>query len=261
MIFTNLPMWLSGLLIVVLPTLLAMSGPLVIRRFFSFDRIRVNNEVAGFKFATVGVLYAVLLAFAVIIVWEKFAEADRVAAKEASAIATLYRLSKGFDTDAGDLLRSRLTAYARSVVSEDWPAMSKDGHSERTKGALDEAYAAVLALAPANNRGVVMLTETLQQLDQVTQARRDRLVLATGAVPGMLWSVLVLGAVLTIGFTFFFGTQNVIMQSLMTGILASLIFSGLLVIVGIDRPFSGPVSVRAEAMTIVLEDFTGARSS
>ena len=43
----------------------------------------------------------------------------------------------------------------------------------------------------------------------------------------------------------------------MTGALASLIFSGLLIIIAIDRPFSGSVRVGPEALVAVLEDFGG----
>src|SRR5690348_12116671 len=78
---TNLPIWVSGILMVGLPTLLAMAGPILIRRRVGLERLSNNNEVAGFKFATIGVLYAVLLAFAVVVVWEKFSDAEDEAAQ------------------------------------------------------------------------------------------------------------------------------------------------------------------------------------
>src|SRR5689334_11035300 len=85
MILTFLPLWLAATLLVGVLTLLAMGGPALIRRRLSLERLRANNEVAGFKFATVGVLYAVLLAFAVIVVWEKFGDAESHVADEAGA--------------------------------------------------------------------------------------------------------------------------------------------------------------------------------
>ena len=72
-----------------------MAGPVIVRRYIKVDQLRTNNEVAGFKFATVGVLYAVLLAFAVVVVWEKFNQAESEVAKEAGAAATVFRLSQG----------------------------------------------------------------------------------------------------------------------------------------------------------------------
>jgi hypothetical protein len=51
------------MLLVVIPTIAAMCGPVLIRRRIGLERLTSNNEIAGFKFATVGVIYAVLLAF------------------------------------------------------------------------------------------------------------------------------------------------------------------------------------------------------
>src|SRR5262245_3029432 len=80
---TTLPLWLSAVILIVPTTLLAMAGPVIVRRYIDVNQLRTNNEVAGFKFATVGVLYAVLLAFAVVVVWEKFNQAE-------SEVATFF---------------------------------------------------------------------------------------------------------------------------------------------------------------------------
>ena len=79
--------------------------------------------------------------------------------------------------------------------------------------------------------------------------------MASGIVPGVVWLVLLVGAFVTIGFTFFFGTENLRAQALMTGALALLIFFGLLIIIAIDHPFTGTVSVEPEPLLTVLEDF------
>src|ERR1700686_4979363 len=101
---TSLPVWLSGLLLVGLTTLLAMLGPRLIRRYVPLEELSANNEVAGFKFAVVGVLYAVLLAFAIIVVWEKFNDAENTVAREAGALATIYRLAHGIGDEPGSSL-------------------------------------------------------------------------------------------------------------------------------------------------------------
>ncbi|MGO4573143.1 bestrophin-like domain [Microvirga sp. 2TAF3] len=252
---TTLPLWLSGALLVGVATLLGMAAPGLVRRRVASERLRNNNEVAGFMFATIGVLYAVLLAFAVIIVWEKFSNAENAAAQEAGAAATLYRLSNGIGGDPGAALRDSLTRYVRAAITEDWPAMERSGASHTVTRALDTTYAALLTFTPGDGRGTALLAEALHQLDVLTEARRTRLVLASGAVPGVLWFVLFGGAVLTIGFTLFFGTENLRVQVIMTGILAFLIFSGLHVIVAIDHPFAGTVKVQPEALSVVLEEF------
>lgn len=246
-------------MVVVVPTLLAMAGPTIIRRWVRLDTLSINNEVAGFKFATVGVLYAVLLAFAVILVWEHFSGAEANVAREAGAAATIYRLIDGVEGESGRTLHANLTSYLEAAIREEWPAMEKGRESAAVTRALDSVYAAALSYRPAETRGIAVLQAILLQLDQVTEARRARLLKARGIVPGIVWTVLCMGAIITIGFTFFFGTRNIRAQSLMTGGLALLVTSALLIVVAIDHPFSGSVKVGPEALADVLEDFAHAR--
>jgi hypothetical protein len=252
---SDVPIWITGVLLVGGMTLLSMAGLILVRRWIGLDRLKTNNEVAGFKFATVGVLYAVLLAFAVLEVWEKFNAAEESVVAEAGGAATIYRLAAGLGDQDGGSLRDSMTAYLKVAIDEDWPAMARGKHSPIANQALNDAYAAALHFQPEDRRGAVVLTAVLHQLDQITEARRARLVVASGIVPGVIWLVLLGGAVVTIGFTYFFGAENLRAQMLMTGALSLLIFSGLLIIIAIDHPFAGTVHIEAEPLALVLENF------
>jgi hypothetical protein len=188
-------------------------------------------------------------------VWEKFNEAEKNVAQEAGAAATVYRLSQGIGEQAGDPLRAALTSYLKAAIADDWPAMERGGESRSAQQALDSVYRALLAFGSSERRDTVLFTEILRQLDIVTQMRRARLVAAEGTVPGVIWPVLFGGAAVTIAFTFFFGTQNLRAQTLMTGMLSIIIFSVLLTTVVIDRPFAGAVKVQPDALAEVLADF------
>ena len=252
---TRQPLWLSGMLIVGLPTVLAMLGPILVRRYVTLDKLRTNNEVAGFKFAAVGVLYAVLLAFAIIVVWEKFSDAESDVAKEAGAAATIYRLSEGIGGQPGIALRAALTNYLEVTISDDWPAMERGSASRSAREALERVYKALLTFEFPERRDTALVSQILNELDTITEMRRARLAAAEGLVPGVIWPVLFGGAMLTIAFTFFFGTQNLGAQVLMTGMLSIIIFSGLLTAIVIDQPFVGVVKVRPGALAEVVADF------
>jgi hypothetical protein len=217
---TTMPLWLSGLILIVPTTALAMAGPYVVRHYIKLSRLRTNNEIAGFKFATVGVLYAVLLAFAVIVVWEKFNEADNIVAKEAGAAATIYRLSKGINVEQGTAISKALSDYLDAAITKDWPAMQRGKASRAATETLNNVYSAVLKYRPADNSGAILLAELLRQVDAIGEARRARLVTANGIVPGIVWLVLFGGAAITIGFTFFFVAENIPAQSAITGSLS-----------------------------------------
>jgi Protein of unknown function (DUF4239) len=254
---TTLPLWQSAPILIVPTTLLSMAGPVIARRYVELSRLRTNNEVAGFKFATVGVLYAVLLAFAVVVVWERFNQADSDVAKEAGAAATIFRLTQEIDTEHGAAIRKTLTAYLTDAVTKDWPAMEMETGSPEITQALSEAYRAVLRFHDFGPNESLVIAEVLRQLDTLSAARRERLVVADGIVPDIIWIVLFGGAFITIGFTFFFGTENLRAQSMMTGALSILIFAGLLIIIAIDHPFAGTVKVGPDALATMLEDFAG----
>lgn len=250
-----MPLWLSGLLVVVIPTLLFMAGPAIVRRFFPYERVAINNEVAGFKFATLGVIYAVILGMAVIAVWEKFADAESATTEEAGALASIYRLSQSADVVDEERVRGALTEYTRSAITEDWPAMALGRHSEATLRKLTNLYEVLVAATPDTPRGAVVLSALLDQLDSVTDARRTRLALAQGVFPGVIWAVLILGGVMTLGFTLFFALENLRAQALMTGMLALLVTLALFVALAVDHAFTGPIRVSPEALEIILEDF------
>ncbi len=252
---TALPLWVNTLLVVVLTTMVAACGPLLIRRAVGLEGLSANNEVAGFKFAVLGVIYAVLLGFAVIVVWEKFRDAEEAVAQEGSSLVAVYRLSQGLEAGQGDALRAGLDQYVRVAIAHDWPAMAA-GHVDVTTGrTLTGIYRAVLKEDPHTPAQTLAMDHLLNGLDSIASARRERLLLASGVVPGVLWATLLVGGVITIGFTFFFGSPSLRAQALMTGMLASLIFMALLVVVEIDHPFTGPVSVTPEALILAQEAF------
>jgi hypothetical protein len=253
---TSHSLWLSGAIIVGLGTALATAGPACVRRCVSVERLAANNEIAGFKFATIGVLYAVLLAFSIIVVWQKYSDAETTVAQEASAAESIYRLSAGIAEEPRGALRGALTAYLTRAINSDWPAMERGGAdgSRSAQQALDAIYATLPAFASADRANTAVVSEILRQLDLMTQARRMRLVAAEGAVPGAVWLILFGGAVVTIGFTFFFGAESLRAQTLMTALLVLLIFAELFIVVAIDRPFTGTIRVEPNALAEVLAD-------
>ena len=250
-----LPLWAAILMIVIIPTAIAIALQWMINRSVGVERLIQNNEIAGFKFATIGVIYAVLLAFTVIAVWEKFSAAEAAVDQEAAAIAALFRYAEGSEPEA-IRLRAAIANYAKTAIKKEWPAMAEETESHETNDALNAVYEAALALNRSGTRDTADMSEVFSQVDHITASRRTRLHLATGVVPSVIWVSLFAGALLTVGFTLFFGSQNLPAQLLMTGILSALVTLGLVVIISIDHPFTGSVHIAPELIENVLADFT-----
>jgi Protein of unknown function (DUF4239) len=251
---SGLPLWLLIASVVAVPTVLAMGAQILIRKWVGVPGLAKNNEIAGFKFATVGVIYAVLLAFTVIVVWEKFSDAETAVADEAGASAALFHYTDGKEPEA-IAVRTALANYLNAAIEDEWPAVARETESPSTQRALDSVYKAAIALNHGGTRGPADMAEVFRQLDNVTAARRVRLHLATGLVPNVIWIALFTGALLTVGFTLFFGSENLLAQVSMTGVLSVLVTMGLVVIISIDHPFTGPVHIHPDPLALVLEDF------
>jgi len=133
--------------------------------------------------------------------------------------------------------------------------MDRGTSSRDVTTALSAIYTATLKYHAFNANEALVVAEILRDVDRISEMRRQRLVAASGIVPGIIWTVLFTGAFVTISFTFFFGTANLLAQSIMSGALSILIFGGLLTIVAIDHPFSGSVTVGPEALVAIINDF------
>jgi hypothetical protein len=238
---------------IALPVGVVMTLTYVVRRSVGLDRLGHNNEVAGFKYAVLGVIYAVLLGFAVIVVWENFRDGQSSVMAEASAISTIYRLAEGVDPAASTAVRSAAMRYGETVVSQEAPAMAMGQASPAATIALSRLYEALLAAKPATLEQSDAFQNLLVSLQTLSDARRDRLELAGSTVPQVIWLVLFGGGLLNVAFLLFFGTRHVWVQMVMSGMLTAVIFMALFSIVMIDHPFAGSVRVSMEPIAYVLE--------
>jgi hypothetical protein len=250
-VLSELPLWALILAVIVIPTSLAIGCQVLVRRSVGVEKLSLNNEVAGFIFAIIGVVYAVLLAFVVIAVWEKFSEGQTSVAKESAAAAALFYYSEGAEPEAAKL-RESLIHYLKLVIDSDWPAMASKSEDSQTTDALGGLYRAAMALNRTGTRSIPDMSEVFTQIDNLTLARRVRLHLSTGLVPEIIWITLFAGAGLTVCFALFFGSPNTLAHLAMTAILSIVLAAGLVVIISLDHPFSGPVHIAPEALEHVL---------
>jgi hypothetical protein len=253
---TALPIWLTGLLLIVVLPALVVAAQAGLRAIWPALREGDHNEVAGFIIAVVGVIYAVLLGFVVIVSWENFSEAEHVVGQEASALRTMYRDSAGLPPAVREQIHADVREYATAAVEDDWPAMAEGEPGARaTAHVLDETSDHLSALATTTPDELQYKGIEADRFNDLVTARSARLDFVDQGVPGVLWAALVVGAAVTIGFTMIFGLRSALLHTLMTASLSALIGVLLFVAVAIDHPFAGDVAVRPAPLERVLVDF------
>jgi len=226
----------------------ALGGMTWMRGRLTAVYLDTHHEVAGFLFGVVGVVYAVLLAFIVIIVWQRYYDASQNAAQESNHVGDLWRLAEGFDPQTAALLRTEVIAYGRTVVDREWPAMAAHQESPESWRAFDRLWSTATAITPDDPREQALYEQTLDLLSALSDSRRLRLHDSEHHVPGVLWTALYGGAAVTVIFSYLFQLASFRLQLLMTGQMVALIALVLYVVLALSEPFAGPVRVPPDAM-------------
>jgi hypothetical protein len=228
-----------------------------------------HNDVAGFIYAVLGVIYAVLLALVVIAVWEDFGRARVTVEGEANALAEVFWLAHQLPEPEGRHLQELARSYAEEVVDEEWPLMEQgraplmEDARETTPGwvLIDDIRATLQEVEPRSVAGQELYAEGLDQVQRLADARRTRLVAAEEGIPAVLWVVLVVGGMMVVGFAYLFGMENTWAHRLMVVSLAGVIALVLFTIGVLDYPFSGGARIDTGAFELVLNRFDTSKLS
>jgi hypothetical protein len=254
-----------GLIVVIGACLAAVAGLELVQRLVPAQKRQEHNDVAGFLYAVIGVVYAVLLALLVIAVWEQFQKANETVESEANATAEIAWLAHRLPEPEHHVLQEDARAYAQEVVDEEWPLMEQgiEGVQSFPEGwdLIDDIRATLQEVEPSTEAEQALYAEGLDQIERLNDARRMRLVQAEEGIPGVLWAVLVFGGVVVVGFTYLFGLANSWAHRLMVMSLTAVIALALFTIVAMEHPFSGGARVDPGAFEQILERFETSKLS
>jgi Protein of unknown function (DUF4239) len=249
------PNWLVGGVTVGLFVLVSWLGLALVHRFVPVKFRRQHNEIVGFTIAVVGVVYAVLLAFIAVTTWESFRKGDNIVVGEANYVGDVFRNTVGLPDDLARGLRQKLDRYIDIVITQEWPDQQagrlEDGTWQKGWDILAEVHADVARFRPANAGEAVLQAQLLRSLNNLYDARRGRLLAAADHVTPVVWWIVVIGALLTVSFSFLFGPSDIRMHAVVTGLLAGSLAVVVVLIVVLDYPFRGTLSVSDEAFRAV----------
>jgi hypothetical protein len=248
------PLWVLGPLLVVFVPLLAVGVQAVVHRW-AVVSTGEHNEVAGFLIAVVGVMYAVILAFCVIVTWERFNEAKVNVEVEASELRVVLEQAGGLPPAARAPLRDLAVSYADDVVTVEWDAMKDGRQSREAFRILNEMYSTLNRVETASGSQEVFLAATLDRLHEVSDARIRRLDAAGEGIPDALWVAIIVGGMLTVGFALLFGATNKRLHYLMIWGFTAVVMVQIFVILVMNYPFAGSVTVAPEALEAIVVDF------
>lgn len=239
------------LLVVALATsivLTALGQNAIHRRFRSQDFI-AHNEVGGVIITVSGALYAVILGFLTVVVWEHYMDARQLVVQESDADIDAWHSATGLPAAARQHIRDDMLKYAQIMVGQEWPAMRRGGSDEQAAMITMDAINVAATLEPANRHESNAQAQTLQLLTAMHDARQQRIAINAESVSGFEWTVLLIGAACIICFCWLFGVRNRRMQLVMTSTVVTITVSILVLLFELQYPFRSDVGIGPEAWT------------
>jgi hypothetical protein len=209
---------------------------------------RRHNDLVGWQVGVVGTTYAVIIGFMLYAVWNDFEAATSNVDAEASAVVNLSRLAEGLPQEQRVNVQAIARRYADLMVNREWDAMNKAPKDPLESQALTQSlWKAVIRKQPLDAVEATSLNYTIQELTTLTERRRRRQLQSQTGLPGILWTVLITGAIITIGSSCLFGTRSFPLHLIQVLALSVLVSLSLIAVGDIARPFQGSVHVGSEA--------------
>ena len=232
-------LWIAPLIIGV-AVVVAIAVRLFIRSRMPERGWFVDSSRSDTYMAVLGTMFAVMLAFVILFSLQTYEHASEGASREAIAVAELHVIADVLGGEPGERLHGDLDCYARSVISDEWPAMRAGVPSQVTQSWVDTMAHDFEAANPVGAKQEAAYSQWFDEQAQRREGRRARLAEATPSVPLPLWIVLGIGATAIIAYMAAQADRREpkLIQAIPIGLVAALVTAGLLVVFALDHPYA-----------------------
>jgi hypothetical protein len=236
-------------------TLASVGGLLLARKSIHFEKLRPSHDVGGYLLSVVGTLYAVLLGFVIVDTMQQYQHARNVTELEANTLADIFIMSNRLHEPDRYKIRDACKGYINQVIDTEWSRMSCGDYCPISREKAVDLMRMLVDFSPQTEIEKSLYPSLVQESSVFWQNRQSRLLSAQNHLPLFEWTILILGSLIVIIFTFFFGLEHLKLQVLMTGLLGMLISLNFSLLLFFAYPFNSDLGIQAEAFKSVEDVF------
>jgi hypothetical protein len=250
----SLPLWA---LAIVLNTWLigfVLASLWALRRWI-LPRLHIDTNASLFLGAAAMqsalVLYGLVAALTAVSVWTRHSQASETVSREATAIAILWRDLGGYPQRERDSMREGLRGYTIQIIEQAWPVQRQGRVPRMGVEWLNGFQAQLFSFEPASESEKILHAATLDAYNGLVDARNARLDAVNSRLPGVMWFVLLPGAMGCLLLCLFFHIEDARFQTIVMIGLAGFVAMVLFVIISLDRPFQGAMAITADSYRLI----------
>ena len=173
-----------------------------------------SNDIVGYVLSCFCVFYGLLLGLIAVTAYQNVAEAGANVTREASALSALYEDVSRYPQPYSQNLRWLLRDYTRYVIKYAWPLQQRGIVPEEGTIRIHAFHDQLLDFEPTTPSQEIIHAEALRELNELLAARQMRLFSVKASLPGSMWFVMVVGAILNIAICWLFDMRFLTQLSL-----------------------------------------------
>ena len=217
------------------------------------ERGRAFKAISPGMLPPLGIIFGLFVIFVAAQVWGDNDRANAAVTREASALRAVVLLAASFPGDQERALRGLVRRHIDEAVTHEWPAMGRHQATlTMAPPTLVEALRVALALKPASEGQITAQRELVASLETALEARRQRIIISQAGVNWVKWTGLLVQAACTLIAVAMVHSDNRCSTAIALWLFATGIAICLLLIAAHNRPFTGEISVRPDALRQVM---------
>jgi Protein of unknown function (DUF4239) len=237
--------------------LIPLLGLFIFHRLVSWHAREEDTSMTGLSYALCGGIYAVVLAFVAVGTYEAMDKSSAIVADEANSLGGLAFDSAGLPAELGVRVRTDVDRYIDIVAKKEWPSQQayhmeelyyEEGWAQVRRIGLD-----IASFEPATQGQATVKANMVRSSNDLFGARRARLLAANAHLPDAVWQMLIFGLGLVGVYIYMFGPHNFKIHMAVTGLTMLSIGLVFTLIIALDYPFRGDLSVDNDAYLGVKE--------
>ncbi len=208
----------------------------------------VNHASSGF-----GLLYGLLLGLLSVAAYQNMEKVQQYVGLEAASIGSLYRTVASYPEPTRGEIQGLLRDYILFVIHKDSPAQKKGRSISGGEERLSVIQKRLTEFEPATKTQEILHAQALEDLKDLRDARQARVAGSLIAIPGVLWYVVLVGAGVYV-VLFWLLDSKILVQLFLGGIVSFFLGVMFYLIIAMDRPTRGEVSVSTTIYQTVYDD-------
>jgi hypothetical protein len=252
-IFLQLPFFVSIIILSVISISVFLAAEKLTRKKIKHDMLIENHAVSGFIYNAVCVIYAVLIAFVVFVIWGNLEKTNSKIEGEANNLLNVYYDANAYPDSIKKEIQSTIRDYVNDVINKEWKSLAEgkpDSAATKSFVRLNRTFLSIKTSDVANTE---VLTQAMENMKDVREFRRHRILSSKQSMPDILWLVLILSTAIIVAFTFFFSVKNIWQNNVMISFLIFVCVLVLYLIYVLDHPYVGVDAIKPDAFQPLLD--------